>query len=184
MANDREYYRNRRRARREKFLQLLGGQCINCGSTEDLHFDHIDPASKEYHISELNNASESKLNAEVQKCQLLCGPCHRAKTKAEWSWKFPPTQHGSLSMYLRYKCRCDKCKQTISDYHRNRNANRNKQANEVNDLVKISYIRQLPDGRYRVYSETGKNLGTTKSLKAAKRRLRQIEYFKYLEKKK
>lgn len=39
-------------------------------------------------------------------------------------------------------------------------------------------------GKYMVVSETtGKNLGVTDSLKAAKDRLRQIEYFKYLRKK-
>ena len=34
---------------------------------------------------------------------------------------------------------------------------------------------------YRVVSEQGKNLGEAKTLEAAKKRLRQIEYFKHLK---
>ena len=37
------------------------------------------------------------------------------------------------------------------------------------------------DGGYEVKSEKGKNLGKTTSLNAAKKRLRQIEYFKHLK---
>ena len=37
------------------------------------------------------------------------------------------------------------------------------------------------DGGYEVKSEKGKNLGKTTSLDAAKKRLKQIEYFKHLK---
>lgn len=46
-------------------------------------------------------------------------------------------------------------------------------------LVKIAYIRKLPNGKYRVYSEKGKNMGTYNSHAAAKKRLGQIEFFKH-----
>ena len=42
------------------------------------------------------------------------------------------------------------------------------------------YIVKTDDG-YEVKSEKGKNLGKTTSLAAAKKRLRQIEYFKHLK---
>jgi hypothetical protein len=51
----------------------------------------------------------------------------------------------------------------------------------VQDLVKIAKIRKLPNGRYRVLSQDGKNLGTCKSEKAAKKRLKQVEYFKHFD---
>lgn len=54
----------------------------------------------------------------------------------------------------------------------------------IQDLVKIAKIRQLPDGRYRVLSQKGKDLGTYKSQKAAEKRLRQVEFFKHLDKSK
>lgn len=45
---------------------------------------------------------------------------------------------------------------------------------------KKSYIRQLGEKKFRVYSEKGKNMGTYKSRAGAKKRLRDIEYFKHL----
>lgn len=38
------------------------------------------------------------------------------------------------------------------------------------------------EGGYEVKSEKGKNLGRTTSLTDAKKRLRQIEYFKHIDK--
>ncbi len=42
-------------------------------------------------------------------------------------------------------------------------------------------IRKIKEG-YRVLSEKGRNMGTYKSEEEAKKRLRQIEYFKHLNK--
>jgi hypothetical protein len=42
------------------------GRCRQCGSTKDLHFDHVIPWSR------------SGTNT-VQNIQLLCGPCNRRK---------------------------------------------------------------------------------------------------------
>jgi len=47
-------------------------------------------------------------------------------------------------------------------------------------LIKISYIKKLPNGKYRVLSEKGKNFGTYDSKEAAEKRLKQIEMFKYI----
>jgi hypothetical protein len=49
----------------------------------------------------------------------------------------------------------------------------------MDDLLKLAIIRKLPNGKYRVLSEKGKNLGTFDSKESAKNRLRQIEYFKH-----
>lgn len=46
-------------------------------------------------------------------------------------------------------------------------------------MVKCAVIRKLPNGKYRVMSEKGKNLGTYDSRSAAQDRLRQVEYFKH-----
>ncbi len=50
------------------------------------------------------------------------------------------------------------------------------------DLVKVAKIRKLPNGKYRVLSQKGKNLGTFDSERAAKKHLKQVEYFKHLDK--
>jgi hypothetical protein len=41
-------------------------------------------------------------------------------------------------------------------------------------------IKKINENTWRVFSENGKNMGTYKSEKAAKKRLRQIEFFKHL----
>lgn len=47
------------------------------------------------------------------------------------------------------------------------------------DFSKVSYIKKLKDKeKWRVYSESGKNLGTYDSMKDAKSRLKEIEFFK------
>lgn len=63
-----------------------------------------------------------------------------------------------------------------------------------NDLLKIASeyeqacliiearIKKLPNGKYRVVSETGKNLGESDSRSGAEKRLRQVEYFKHRDK--
>ena len=50
-------------------------------------------------------------------------------------------------------------------------------------LLKHAIIKKLPNKKYRVTSEKGRNLGTYDSKIKAEKRLKQIEYFKYLEKK-
>jgi hypothetical protein len=49
------------------------------------------------------------------------------------------------------------------------------------DLEKVARIRKLPDGKYRVLSQKGKNLGTSESKADAVKRLREVEYFKRQE---
>src|SRR6185436_16110052 len=46
-------------------------------------------------------------------------------------------------------------------------------------FTKESRIVKLPNDKYRVLSEKGKNLGTSNSKAEAKTRLKQIEYFKH-----
>lgn len=46
-------------------------------------------------------------------------------------------------------------------------------------VEKLSYIRKLPSGKYKVYSEKGKNMGVFDSKEKAKSRLKQIEFFKH-----
>ena len=64
--------------RKKVLVDMLGGKCVLCGSTEDLQFDHIDPKTKSFHITPQN--SFKKNEPEMKKCQLLCFPCHLNKT--------------------------------------------------------------------------------------------------------
>jgi len=46
----------------------------------DLQFDHKDPKTKQFDIASGLDRPRVQLLAEVVKCQLLCGSCHREKT--------------------------------------------------------------------------------------------------------
>jgi len=78
--------RSRRAARiRERLRAELGGKCTECGSAEDLHFDHIDPTTKSFSISaRVRDTSIARLLEEVRKCQLLCSEHHKEKTRVEY----------------------------------------------------------------------------------------------------
>lgn len=73
-----EYQREWYAARRAKGLEMLGGKCALCESTEDLELDHIDPATKFTH--RIFSYSWARIEAELKKCQILCAPCHFQKT--------------------------------------------------------------------------------------------------------
>lgn len=67
--------------RRSEAISDLGGACTDCGSTDALEFDHVDPATKEYGVAKiLASGSAEKVKKELAKCVLRCHPCHRAKT--------------------------------------------------------------------------------------------------------
>jgi transposase len=86
----RGYYRCKRcrlervSRRRRKVKQILvaeaGGCCALCGydrCVAALHFHHLDPSNKQFHLS-MHGAARSiaSARAEMAKCVLLCANCH------------------------------------------------------------------------------------------------------------
>lgn len=80
---------------------LRAHACVDCGETDIrvLQFDHIDPAAKLRNVSSLiMEGSLGRAMAEVGKCEVRCGNCHRRRTlrqkrsgavreaAAEWVW--------------------------------------------------------------------------------------------------
>lgn len=86
-------------------IQLLGGRCAFCGSQEDLEFDHIDPATKEFSIIGGSRVARARLLEELKKCQLLCKDCHKKKTYGDRS-----PRHGSKITWNR-GCHCADCRE-------------------------------------------------------------------------
>lgn len=76
-----EYNLRRYHKLRAKYLELLGGKCCQCGSTNELHFDHIDPLQKKFTIGKHITYPKNVVLEELSKCQLLCDKCHIDKTK-------------------------------------------------------------------------------------------------------
>ena len=115
---DREYFNNRRRERRKKYIDLLGGKCSECGDKNDLQFDHKNPERKEFIIADKIDAPEDVLLKEVRKCRLLCPTCHKEKTFKKNEHGQNKSRHGTIWRYKKYKCRCNKCVEAMSDYNR------------------------------------------------------------------
>jgi uncharacterized protein YktB (UPF0637 family) len=97
-------------------VEQLGGACQKCGAQTNLHFDHVDPATKRAAISNILLHSRESISAELQKCQLLCADCHKEKTTTNDEYQNGQAQHGSPAMYNVHKCRCDLCRAWKSTY--------------------------------------------------------------------
>ena len=112
------YMLARYRARRQAAIEYLGGQCNKrgCGEMTRLHFDHIDPLTKDFVIGKMWSRSLSRFWEEVRKCQLLCLRHHHEKTLKDMGRVSAKKTHGTLSSY-RY-CKCAKCKRAKSDWQR------------------------------------------------------------------
>lgn len=114
---DPEYQRNYQREKYHRWMmearEQLGGQCIICGRTEDLEFDHIDPATKLFTLGQ-RRVRREVFDAEVMKCQLLCIEHHREKTAREQR----KDVHGTWGMYRNRKCRCRECRDFVNSYMR------------------------------------------------------------------
>ena len=66
-------------------IEYLGGKCVKCGTTHNLQFDHIKREGKKYEITRKLSNNFDNLKEELDKCQLLCAPCHLDKTAKEWT---------------------------------------------------------------------------------------------------
>lgn len=107
-----EYDRQRYLARKGELLELLGSECSQCGSTDRIEFDHIDPTTKSFDILEQWNRPIEELVQEVRKCQPLCYSCHREKSLAQLS-----VEHGGGASGKR-NCKCDLCRAKKNEYMR------------------------------------------------------------------
>lgn len=115
-----EYHREYYQKRKQAIYEYLGGQCVSCGSNQDLQIDHIDRSAKIFDISRKLSLKNNK--AEIDKCQLLCKPCHLAKT-AEENIGFT---HGTMYGWMKKKCQCDLCDTEKRRWQDERNAKRRK----------------------------------------------------------
>jgi hypothetical protein len=98
--------KERKQRRRAHLLEMLGGKCVRCGTTDGLVFDHIDPSTKAFTIGGNLERPWDVLLAEVRKTQLLCPPCHKIKGTEDR----PESPHGTIYRYSDLGCRCDLCR--------------------------------------------------------------------------
>lgn len=117
---NRIYHKARYHRRCEIAKERLGGCCAICDSQNDLQFDHIDPSTKEYTVTQKWFLPLEQWFLEIDKCQLLCEKHHLEKTSRESQTR----THGTISMYRWEKCRCDLCVKANSIYSAKYSKNR------------------------------------------------------------
>ena len=110
-----EYFRNyikaKKHERRQQLIEMLGGACVRCGTTETLQFDHIEPGTKSFSLGSNWTRAWHEMVAEAQKCQLLCKECHIVKTAEDLG----PPKHG-FPRYLYWGCRCGVCRAANAEH--------------------------------------------------------------------
>lgn len=74
------YQRRWQRERRAEWI-AENGPCAICGGIDSLQVDHRDPTEKVSH--RIWSWAPARRLAELAKCQVLCRPCHVAKTRRE-----------------------------------------------------------------------------------------------------
>ncbi len=85
-----------------------------CGSTTNLQVDHIDPKEKLYNVClGWSGRPWNVLALELAKCQLLCVPHHKEKTRLD-------AELHNRWRYLKWRCRCGECKADYSIYRKQR----------------------------------------------------------------
>lgn len=60
-------------------VEEAGGCCAVCGYDRcmvNLHFHHVDRATKSFALSVASGKGLAKLRAEAKKCVLVCANCH------------------------------------------------------------------------------------------------------------
>lgn len=100
--------------RRDAWLRE-NGPCAFCGSWEDLQVDHIDAEQKVTH--RLWSLNAERRAAELAKCRVVCGPCHRERHAKE---RRRAIVHGTRSGYAYRGCRCAECRAAQAEYQRQR----------------------------------------------------------------
>ena len=150
-AYHRAYYQD---VRRPSILEYVGGtdpRCAQCGSREGLETDHVDPDQKSFNISRNMTVNNPLVQAELDKCQLLCSECHLAKSmdekRARDIARNGPDgfRHGSMYGWMKAKCSCSTCGQAKREWNDARNDTRRRASTN-------------PRGRYGRESRHGERL--------------------------
>lgn len=120
------YMRNRRAKRRQQLIDLFGGVCRECGSDENLEFNHINRDEKSFTLSGKGlDGKWVSILEEASKCELLCVTHHRERTQEQYStgqikqWndkKHLPYVHGTMRAYQEIACRCEYCRRAKRVY--------------------------------------------------------------------
>lgn len=111
----REYMNKRYHRLRAEYIKSMGGECVDCGETSNLEFDHLDSSQKSFDVGRILTHAKVKREQELAKCVLRCHDCHVIKSRREdWS----TVDHGE-GLTGKRNCYCDLCKPLKRVYMQN-----------------------------------------------------------------
>jgi len=92
---DKKKHRSWNMKRKDKYYDmvteyLLEHPCVDCGESNPivLEFDHRDPTIKDSEVTRLiSYASWERVEAEMNKCDVVCSNCHRKRTAKQFGWR-------------------------------------------------------------------------------------------------
>lgn len=105
------YMKQRYKDRRQIASEYLGGFCVDCKTKNNLEFHHKDSTTKLFTIAKGSSRSDVVFWAEVEKCELLCSNCHRARHNV-----LNPC--GTVQKYWQ-GCDCADCKTANANHNTN-----------------------------------------------------------------
>jgi len=109
VKRDKKYYKSIQGERKQvvdkhkrEAVAMLGGQCGRCGYKEfdsALDFHHVNPGDKEHIIAKLISSRMlspilPEVQAELDKCALLCRNCHAGLHAGDWKAEFVKRRDG------------------------------------------------------------------------------------------
>lgn len=128
----REYNKRRYWKLKAEAHEFLGGKCAECGNTDRLEMDHIDPSTKTVDVSRFCSMSRVRFLEELKLCQLLCHEHHKAKTIREKS-----VEHGG-GLTGKKNCRCELCAPLKNAYARQLKRNKRKRVSSSTEETPAS----------------------------------------------
>jgi hypothetical protein len=112
------YMKRRRKSRKAQLILMLGGSCIDCGTTEGLEFDHRNPSDKKFGVTMGLDKPWQVILDEAAKCDLRCSPCHRSKTTR--LQENGSVDHGG-GVSGKRNCPCPPCRARKTEYNKRYN---------------------------------------------------------------
>lgn len=86
---EKERQKNQRSNGRQFIYDYLkDNECVDCGETNPivLEFDHRNPDTKEYNVSNMTTRKIEVIQTEIDKCDVVCANCHRIRTAKQQGW--------------------------------------------------------------------------------------------------
>lgn len=129
--------------RRAFMVELCGGRCRVCKTTENLWFEYVGPKTekKRYTMAQLLSRKINLIMAQKDNYKILCKKHWWAKQKKRMGKR----KHGTVSMYAAGLCRCPRCRAAWNEYSKAWHRNKNRKRRVLLDAIKSGHLDFLKE---------------------------------------